>query len=160
MNLFGTNVKVVFLVKDKRILAYAWHYSKEKALKHLYKICEYHDLRGNILESKKLENWLKDELEKVVIKGKRFSLPEFEYKNKKLYEKLIEIPKGKTATYSEIAKLSRIKYAEMLIALMRNPFLVLTPCHRLVTKKNTLMGFYPLGLEVKRRVLEIEGVKI
>ena len=46
------------------------------------------------------------------------------------------------------------------MALMRNPLQVLIPCHRLLTKKGTLMGFYPLDKDVKRRLLELEGVSI
>ena len=80
-----------------------------------------------------------------------------EYKT--LYEGLIKIPKGKTMTYSELATRSGVKYTEVLITLMRNPFQVLIPCHRLLTQKGTLMGFYPLGKEVKKRLLEIEGIR-
>jgi len=72
------------------------------------------------------------------------------YKNKKVYEVLTKIPKGKTMTYSELANKLGVKYTEVLITLMRNPFQVLIPCHRLLTKKKTLMGFYPLGKEVKK----------
>ncbi len=159
MNLFGFEVEILFLVGDGKALAYAWHYSKEKARKHLNKICEYHNLRGEAVESKELEDWLSEKLKSVVIKGEKFILPEFEYRNRRVYEKITEIPKGKVVTYSEIAKMSGVKYVEMLMALMRNPFQILIPCHRLVTKKGTLMGFYPLGKEVKETLLKIEGAK-
>ena len=157
MNLFGFEVEVLFLVKDGKALAYAWHYSKEKARKHMHRICEYHNLKGSISESKELENWLSEKLRSVVIRGEKFTLPEFEYRNRRVYERITEIPKGKVATYSDIAKMSGVKYVEMLVALMRNPFQILIPCHRLVTKKGTLMGFYPLGKEVKEALLKIEG---
>ena len=159
MNIFGFRVEVVFL-KRKEVLAYAWHYSEEKARNHLRKIAEYHGIDGRPIKSAALEKWLEKEIEKVVIRGKSFVLPPFEYKNRAAYEKVIEIPKGKTSTYSQIAKASGIKYHEFLISLMRNPFQILIPCHRLLTNSGSLMGFYPLGKEVKRKILEIEGVKI
>ncbi|MGQ4833914.1 MAG: MGMT family protein [Candidatus Asgardarchaeia archaeon] len=40
---------------------------------------------------------------------------------------------------------------------MRNPFQIQIPCHRLLTNKGSLFGFYPPGKEVKRKLLEIEG---
>jgi len=159
MNLFGTKLEAVFLVKGEEVLAYAWHYSKDKALQHLQKIREYHNLRGEVVYSRELEGWLEEEVERVVVNGEKFSLPEFEYKNREVYEVIVQIPRGKTARYSEIARLSGVKFTQLLVALMRNPLQVLIPCHRLVTKDGTLMGFYPLGVEVKRKLLEIEDVK-
>ena len=32
------------------------------------------------------------------------------------------------------------------------------PCHILVINKRTLMGFYPLGVEVKKAILKMEVV--
>ena len=43
---------------------------------------------------------------------------------------------------------------------MRNSLRVLIPCHRLLTRRGTLMGFYPLGKEVKKRLLKMEGVNL
>ena len=90
----------------------------------------------------------------------KFDLPDFDYRKRLVYENLMKISKGKTATYAQIARKSKVKYTELLIALMRNSFQVLIPCHRLVTNKGTLFGFYPLGKKVKRKLLEIEGVKL
>ncbi len=117
-------------------------------------------LGGGGFEGEALEGWLGRELGRVVLRGERFALLGFEYRNRRVYEKIMEIPRGRTATYLEIARASKVKYAEMLTALMGNPFQALISCHRLVTKKGTLMGFYPLGVEVKRRLLEVEGAKL
>jgi methylated-DNA-[protein]-cysteine S-methyltransferase len=87
-----------------------------------------------------------------------FNLPDFNYQNKLVYENIIKIPKGRTATYAQIARKSKVEYNELLVTLMRNLFQILIPCHRLVTNKGTLFGFYPLGKEVKRKLLELEGV--
>jgi len=160
MELFGFKVKVVFLISNNDVLAYSWHYTDRKALKHMEKIIEFHNLSGKIMESAKLEKWLKEKLEDVIIGEEKFSLPEFNYANKRVYEEILKIRKGEILTYSDIAKYSGIKFPQLLITLMRNPFQILIPCHRLLTKKGTLMGFYPLGIEVKKKLLEIEGIKI
>lgn len=161
MELYGFKVKVVFFVCNDEVLAYGWHYEKKKAIKHLEKILEFHELEnGEIKSSVQLENWLKTEIKGVVERGLSFKLPpEVHYKNRLVYENIIKIPKGSTMTYAQIAKISGIKYTELLITLMRNPFQVLIPCHRLLTNKGSLMGFYPLGKEVKRRLLEVEREK-
>ena len=151
MDLYGYNDEV---------LAYAWHYDERRALKHLKKIMEYHNLKGKIKKSIEFEKWLKEEVDKVVMKGAKFTLPDFEYQNRFVYENIIEIPRSKIATYAQIARISSVKYTEMLKALMRNPFQILIPCHRLLTNKGSLFGFYPLGKEVKRKLLEIEGVRL
>ncbi len=160
MDICGLEVEVVFLVDEEIVLAYAWHHDEKRALNHLEKIRKFHDLGGEIRKSEELEEWLKRKVEETVLKGARFSLPNVNYRNRSVYENILKIPRGKTATYAQIAKESNVKYAELLVTLMRNPFQVLIPCHRLVTSKGTLFGFYPLGKEVKRKLLELEGVKL
>lgn len=160
INLFGYRVNVVFIAKQDEVFGYAWHYSREKAFQHLSKIMEYHGLDGEIKEDKGLEDWLQEKLDEVVVRGKAFELPEFNYRNRGVYEEIMKIPKGKTATYSEIARKSGVRYGELLSCLMKNPFQILIPCHRLVTKRRTLMGFYPLGVDLKRKLLCIEGADL
>ncbi len=160
MEIFGFRVEVIFLLSKNEILAYAWHHTKEKALKHMNKIIDFHDLNGEIMASKEMEIWLERWLDAVVLQGKKFKLPKFEYKNKEIYEALLDIPKGKTIKYSEVARTSGFKFSDVLVTLMRNPFQILIPCHRLITNKGSLMGFYPLGVELKKKLLEMEGVKI
>jgi len=160
VKLFGFDVCVHFLISGNNILAYSWHYTEEGSLKHFEKIKKYHSLHGEILKSEKLESWLDRKLREVLLEGKRFKIPPFEYKNSKVYYELTKVPKGKTLTYSELARKSKTKYHEMLVTLLRNPFQVLIPCHRLLTNKGGLMGFYPLGKDVKRRLLEIEGIEL
>ena len=160
MNIFGFDVEVYFFVNGRNVLAYAWHYDREKALDHLKKIIIYHGLKGDIEKSIELEEWLKDSLDDVVVAGRKFVLPKFPYRNRKVYEVILNIPKGSVLTYSDVAKLSGVKYVDLLVSLLRNPFQILVPCHRLLTKRGKLMGFYPLGKQVKRRLLELEGVYV
>jgi len=158
--ILGREVFVKFLLQNDDVVAYAWHYTEEKALNHLRRIMDYHLLEGSVLSSRDLEEWLAERLREVLIEGERFRLPEIEYKNKRVYIELIKVPHGETITYGELSKRAGTRYHEVLIALMRNPLQVLIPCHRLLTKKGTLMGFYPLGKEVKKRLLEMEGVHL
>ncbi len=158
--ILGREVFVKFLLHNNDVIAYAWHYTEEKALNHLRKIMDYHLLDGTIQFSRSLEKWLAERLSEVLIGGERFCLPEIEYRNKRVYIELIKVPHGKTITYGELSRRAGIRYHEMLVALMRNPLQVLIPCHRLLTRKETLMGFYPLGKEVKKRLLEMEGVNL
>jgi len=158
-DLLGVKVYVYYLVFNDEVLAYSWHFNKNKALYNLAKITKYHNLEGKIV-FEKFNGSLVNEIEKVVLKGEKFSLPSFDYKNKKVYMNILDIPRGETRSYSEIAAKSSIRYIELLVMLLRNPFQVLIPCHRLLTKKGKLMGFYPLGKEVKMRLLSLEGVKL
>jgi len=158
--ILGREVSVKFLLHNDDVIAYAWHYTEEKALNHLRKIMNYHLLDGTIQSSRSLEKWLAERLSEVLIEGESFSLPEIGYRNKRVYIELIKVPHGKTITYGELSRRAGIRYHEMLIALMRNPLQVLIPCHRLLTRRGTLMGFYPLGKKVKKRLLETEGVHL
>lgn len=78
-----------------------------------------------------------------------------------VWKALREIPYGQTRTYGEIAAaVGRPKAARAVgMANHDNPLLIFTPCHRVVGKNGALTGF-ACGLEVKRRLLELEGAKI
>jgi methylated-DNA-[protein]-cysteine S-methyltransferase len=70
------------------------------------------------------------------------------------------IPPGSTATYGEIARtIGRPDGAcDVGVALARNPFPIVVPCHRVVGANGKLTGFSaPGGLATKRRILELEG---
>jgi methylated-DNA-[protein]-cysteine S-methyltransferase len=69
------------------------------------------------------------------------------------------IPYGKVASYGSVArKIDSNAYRAVGNALARNPFPIIIPCHRAIRKDRTLGGFQG-GLEMKRRILEMEGVK-
>ena len=78
-----------------------------------------------------------------------------------VWKALRDIPYGQTRTYGEIAGLvGRPKAARAVgMANHDNPLLIFTPCHRVVGKSGALTGF-ACGLEVKRRLLELEGARI
>ena len=76
----------------------------------------------------------------------------------KVWNELIEIPYGETRTYKEIAeKIGNSKAARAIgMANNKNPILMMIPCHRVVGKNKSLVG-YAGGLEMKERLLEIEN---
>ncbi len=68
------------------------------------------------------------------------------------------IPRGKTASYSWVAKQIGTKaFRAVGSALARNPFPIVVPCHRAIRTNRTLGGFQG-GLKMKRMILEMEGV--
>ena len=71
---------------------------------------------------------------------------------------LLEIPYGETRTYADIAQAIGKPYAFRAVGMAnnRNPLAIVVPCHRVIASDGTLCG-YGGGLEVKRRLLELEG---
>jgi methylated-DNA-[protein]-cysteine S-methyltransferase len=69
------------------------------------------------------------------------------------------IPRGSVSTYQRIAKyLGNAQGARAVgTALANNPFPIIIPCHRAIRSDGTLGG-YQGGLEMKRALLEMEGV--
>ncbi|HYF28991.1 MAG TPA: MGMT family protein [Candidatus Paceibacterota bacterium] len=79
----------------------------------------------------------------------------------KIYELTRRIPKGKVATYAQLAKLAgNAKAARAVGAAMRsNPDIPKTPCHRVVASNGALTGYSAgHGIPTKRKMLEAEGV--
>lgn len=69
------------------------------------------------------------------------------------------IPRGEVSTYQRIASyLGKAKSARAVgRALANNPFPIIVPCHRAVRSDWTLGG-YQGGVEMKRALLEMEGI--
>ena len=70
------------------------------------------------------------------------------------------IPRGKVGTYQRTAEhLGHPRAARAVgTALAHNPFPVIVPCHRVIRSSGTLGGFQG-GAEMKRALLEMEGVR-
>ena len=79
----------------------------------------------------------------------------------KVYEKLLQVPKGKVTTYSELAKAVGLKNGQRAIGriMSKNPFPVIVPCHRVILA-NGKIGGYAWGEKIKTNMLSKEGVKI
>ena len=71
---------------------------------------------------------------------------------------LARVPYGHTDTYGSLAaKVGRPKAARAVGTVMnRNPIPIVLPCHRIVGANGSLTG-YAGGLDVKRRLLQLEG---
>jgi O-6-methylguanine DNA methyltransferase len=80
----------------------------------------------------------------------------------KVYELTRRIPKGKVATYGQLAKLAgKPKAARAVGVLMKiNPNAPRTPCHRVVASDGSLTGYSGHGgIKIKKKMLIAEGVK-
>jgi O-6-methylguanine DNA methyltransferase len=71
---------------------------------------------------------------------------------------LLAIPYGETRTYADIARTVGKPHAFRAVGMAnnRNPVAIVVPCHRVIASDGTLCG-YGGGLEVKRKLLELEG---
>lgn len=95
-------------------------------------------------------------------KEKSFELPlapagtEFQ---KNVWNALLKIPYGDTCSYSDIAKaIGNPKGCRAIgLANGRNPIPIIIPCHRVIGKNGSLVG-YTGGLDIKIKLLSIEGV--
>ncbi len=78
-----------------------------------------------------------------------------------VYQQTRRIPKGKVATYGQIARLAKKpKAARAVGVFMRtNPFAPEVPCHRVVAADGRLNGYFGLQkLDQKKQMLVAEGV--
>jgi AraC family transcriptional regulator, regulatory protein of adaptative response / methylated-DNA-[protein]-cysteine methyltransferase len=74
----------------------------------------------------------------------------------RVWQKLLEIPRGSTRTYSEIAReLGETDPRAVGHACATNPVSVIIPCHRVVRKDGGLAG-YRWGVQRKKKLLEQE----
>lgn len=79
----------------------------------------------------------------------------------RIYEIVAQIPRGKVATYGQIAALLGMPRGARVVgwAMQATPEYLLLPCHRVVSKTGKLAPEYAFGgQEVQRQLLEEEGV--
>lgn len=79
----------------------------------------------------------------------------------KIYEVVKTIPKGKVATYGQVAALAgNARLARVVgYALHQNPDPSSIPCHRVVNREGKVApGFAFGGSDVQRQLLEAEGI--
>jgi O-6-methylguanine DNA methyltransferase len=74
------------------------------------------------------------------------------------WRELLAIPYGETRTYADIASAVGKPQAFRAVGMAnnRNPIAIVVPCHRVIASDGTLCG-YGGGLDVKRKLLELEG---
>ena len=82
---------------------------------------------------------------------------------KRIYEAVKKIPKGKVATYADVAEMAGDRKMARAVgnALHKNPDPSTIPCHRVVNSKGELAGEYAFGGAWKQaQILENEGVEV
>ncbi|MFN8845816.1 MAG: methylated-DNA--[protein]-cysteine S-methyltransferase [Bdellovibrionales bacterium] len=118
-------------------------------------------IRFKKIESHPFKKKLEDEL-KEYFQGKRsqFSIPlnlkgtEFQLK---AWHTLQLIPYGQTMTYTEQARAMNSQAVRAVgTANSKNPINIIIPCHR-VTRQNGELGGYVGGVEIKKRLLQLES---
>lgn len=79
----------------------------------------------------------------------------------RVWTALRAIPYGETRTYGELAAAIDSPNASRAVGMAnhRNPIPIVIPCHRVIGANGTLTG-YAGGLEIKRRLLALEGINI
>jgi len=76
----------------------------------------------------------------------------------KVWDALLQIPYGEVISYRGVAEMIGRPRAYRAVgnAVGSNPIAIIIPCHRVV-KNNNKIGGYSCGVEIKERLLEIEG---
>ncbi len=82
----------------------------------------------------------------------------------KVWQILCQIPYGHVSTYGEIAKQITETGQKMSAravggAIGHNPISIIIPCHRIIGTSGK-SGGYAGGLDIKMKLLELEGIKI
>lgn len=79
---------------------------------------------------------------------------------RRIYETLRCVGPGEVVSYSELAEMAGIRRGARVvgIAMSRNPFVIIVPCHRVVGKRS--LGGFSAGIEKKIWLLRHEGVKL
>jgi methylated-DNA-[protein]-cysteine S-methyltransferase len=78
---------------------------------------------------------------------------------RKVWRAILRIPYGRVRSYKWVAsRVGGVRYARAVgRALGANPVPIIVPCHRVIAHDASLGGFSG-GLDVKRRLLRLEGV--
>ncbi len=80
---------------------------------------------------------------------------------KRVYEIVKKVPKGKTTTYKAIAEKLKSSPRAVGQALKRNPFAPIVPCHRVIHADGRIGGYSgnnPRNIKKKIEMLKKEGV--
>lgn len=100
--------------------------------------------------------------EYFALKRKEFDVPVFlegtEFQ-KKVWKELLKVPYGSVISYEQLAVQIGNKHFVRAVgkAVGSNPIPIIIPCHRVIGKNGSLIG-YSGGLEIKKMLLGIEGV--
>ena len=89
------------------------------------------------------------------------AIPDFD---QRVYAYARTVLPGETVTYGAVAKAlgeEPMRARDVGVALSRNPFAPIVPCHRIVAANGNLGGYSaPGGVSTKRMLLELEGAAV
>lgn len=79
----------------------------------------------------------------------------------KVWQALAQVPYGTTISYGELARAAGVPGASRAVgtAMATNPIPLVIPCHRVIKSDRTI-GFFTGGTELKRKLLQIEGIRL
>lgn len=156
--------------------AFLWTYERNGYINLNVKVSpEWRDLWRDIYEAvvpgwhQNKENW-----NTIILDG---SIPTDEIKRmiaesydlvadsatKRIYEAVKRIPKGRVATYGQVAAMAGNERMSRAVgnALHKNPTPGIVPCHRVVDAKGRLAGGFAFGgMEAQASLLAREGVEV
>ena len=144
------------VASDKGLAAVLWENDDPRRV-HLGPLVEDPDNRLLKEAEKQLDAYFKG-------KQKKFTVP-LDFKGtdfqKSVWTALLTIPFGETRSYRDIARQVGNPAAVRAVGAAngRNPISIIAPCHRVVGSTGKLTGFAG-GLEVKARLLALEGARI
>lgn len=80
---------------------------------------------------------------------------------RRVWRALMQVPYGQTASYADIARRIGRPGAARAVGQANgaNPIPIVIPCHRVIAADGTIGG-YSGGLDVKRRLLELEQIRL
>lgn len=80
---------------------------------------------------------------------------------RRVWEALRDIPHGTVASYGDIARAIGSPGSVRAVGAANgaNPVAIVVPCHRVIGSDRSLTG-YAGGLDIKRRLLAIEGIEV
>lgn len=107
------------------------------------------------------QRWVREIVQRIEGKQPRLELPldlQATTFQRRVWQELQRIPRGRTRTYSQIARsLGRPKAVRAVArACATNPVSIVVPCHRVIREDGALAG-YRWGIERKRSLLSREG---
>ena len=82
--------------------------------------------------------------------------------SRRIYDGCRQIESGDTVTYKELARIAGRERASRAVgtAMAKNRVTIVIPCHRVVASGGKIGGYGgPGGLELKRKLLELERIK-
>lgn len=109
----------------------------------------------------KIDSWFKGNID--VLPVENLDLEELApFKRKILCELRKRVPRGKTVSYGELAKLAGFPGAARAVGtvMSKNPFPLFFPCHRVI-RSDGAIGYFqggPAGVKLKKALLEMEEI--